>query len=241
MINDAIKSFIDQLGYRLKRKAVGDDYLQELVWQLRDVSRPILFDVGAHRGETAINFSHLFPGSQLYCFEPFPESFDLLTLGSKAYPEALLFNMGLAESTGTKELNVNVGSPTNSLLELDSRASQTWNHENLKPLGKLECQFTSLDDFVEQYQIDKIDLLKLDVQGAELRVLEGASQTMLSGRIRAIYLEIIVGPTYVGQWGLGQYLSYLEGKGFHVAGLYNFAYGVKRNIIQLDALCLRIA
>lgn len=238
MIRDVIQAAAGRAGYRIKRKAVGDDYLQELVWQVGDVSRPMIFDVGAHRGETAMAFTKAFPGAQLYCFEPFPESFDVLKANAEVYPDARLLNAGLSDATGTQVLNVNAGSPTNSLLELDSQASQTWNHEGLKPQGKVECQFYALDDFVCQHQIERIDLLKIDVQGAEYRVLEGASQTMATGRIRAIYLEIIVGPTYVGQWGLGRYLSYLEEKGFRVAGLYNFAYGVRRGLIQLDALCL---
>lgn len=237
MLREVLQSAAGRAGYRIKRKAVGDDYLQEIAWKLGGVDAPVILDVGAHRGETARTFTEAFPGARLYCFEPFAESFAVLQDNKAAYPRAKLVNAGLSDATGTQEFNVNVGSPTNSLLELDSRAAQTWCHEGLKPHHKESCQFYALDDFIDAEGIAQIDLLKIDVQGAEYRVLQGAAKALAAGRVRMIYLEIIVGPTYVGQWGLGQYLAYLEGLGFRIGGLYNFAYGAQRELIQLDALC----
>lgn len=238
MLREALQSAAGRAGYRIKRKAVGDDYLQELVWQVGDVAQPIIFDVGAHRGETARTFSEVFPEARLHCFEPFAESFSALKAQQAAYPRATLINAGLADTSGVQQFNVNVGSPTNSLLALDSRAAQTWSHSGLTPARQEACEFFALDDYMEQQGIEHIDLLKIDVQGAEYRVLQGGARALASGRVRVLYLEIIVGPTYVGQWGLGQYLSHLESLGFRVAGLYNFAYGAQRELIQLDALCV---
>lgn len=238
MLREIFQSVAGCAGYRVKRKAVGDDYLQELVWQLSGVVRPVIFDVGAHRGETARTFTQAFPDADLYCFEPSAESFAVLKDHNFAYPRANLINAGLSDGSGVQQFNVNVGSPTNSLLMLDSRAAKTWSHEGLTPFRQEACQFYTLDEFLTQYGIEKIDLLKIDVQGAEYRVLQGGATALAAGRIRVLYLEIILGPTYVGQWGMGQYLSYLESLGFCVAGLYNFTYGAQRELIQLDALCI---
>jgi hypothetical protein len=125
-------------------------------------------------------------------------------------------------------------------LALDSRATKTWSQSGpgLESVRQEACQFYSLDDFLVQQDIARIDLLKIDVQGAEYRVLQGGASSLAVGRVRVLYLEIILGPTYVGQWGMGQYLSYLESLGFRVAGLYNCAYGAQRDLIQLDVLCV---
>lgn len=240
MLREILQSVAGRAGYRIKRKEVGDDYLQELVWQVGGAARPVIFDVGAHRGETARTFTQAFPDADLYCFEPFAESFAVLKDHKSAYPRANLINAGLSDSSGVQQFNVNVGSPTNSLLVLDSRAPKTWNHQGLAPSRQETCQFYSLDDFLTQRGIERIDLLKIDVQGAEYRVLQGGASSLAAGRVRVLYLEIILGPTYVGQWGMGQYLSYLESLGFRVAGLYNFAYGAQRELIQLDALCVHV-
>jgi len=238
MLREMLQSAAGRAGYRIKRKAIGDDYLQELIWQVGNVPQPIIFDVGAHRGETAHIFTEAFPDAQLYCFEPFAESFAVLKNNQPSYPRANLINAGLSDVSGVLQFNVNMGSPTNSLLALDSRASQTWTHAGLTPSRQEACQFYALDDYLTQQGIEQIDLLKIDVQGAEYRVLQGGANALKAGRVRVLYLEIIIGPTYVGQWGMGQYLSYLENLGFRVMGLYNFAYGAQRELIQLDALCV---
>lgn len=238
MFREVLQSAVSRAGYRIKRKAIGDDYLQELVWQVGDTAQPVIFDVGAHRGETARTFTQAFPDADLYCFEPFAESFAVLKNHKSDYPRANLINAGLSDSSGVQQFNVNVGSPTNSLLALDSRAAKTWSHSGLTPSRQESCQFYTLDDFLTKQDIKTIDLLKIDVQGAEYRVLQGGASSLGAGRVRVLYLEIILGPTYVGQWEMGEYLSYLESMGFRVAGLYNFAYGAQRELIQLDALCV---
>jgi FkbM family methyltransferase len=238
MFREVFQSAAGRAGYRIKRKGVGDDYLQELVWQVGDVAAPVIFDVGAHRGETAKTFTEAFPDADLYCFEPFAESFEVLKKNKLAYPRASLINVGLSDSSSVQQFNVNVGSPTNSLLALDSRAAKTWSHSELAPSRQEACQFYTLDDFLTQQGIERVDLLKIDVQGAEYRVLQGGASSLSAGRVRVLYLEIILEPTYVGQWATGQYLSYLESMGFRLVGLYNFAYSSKRELIQLDALCV---
>lgn len=237
-LRNVLQSAVGRAGYRIKRRTVGDDYLQELLCQVGAVERPVIFDVGAHQGETATVFAKAFPNASLYCFEPFAESFKVLKANQSAYPQAILTNCGLSDITGEEQFYVNVGSPTNSLLALDCRAAETWNQAGLAPSRKEECQFYALDDYLAEQSIEVVDLLKIDVQGAEYRVLQGGAKALAAGRIRVLYLEIIVGPTYVGQWGIGQYLSYIETLGFRVAGFYNFAYGAQRERIQLDALCV---
>lgn len=239
MTKSAIKSILSLMGYTVRKNAIGDNDIRELQLLLTNVGKPVIMDVGAHYGETARAYAKAFPSAAIYSFEPFPKSFGALKSNSADYPNAILLNKGLSDVAGKLRFNANVGDPTNSLLELDGRASQTWNNSGLRESGSLECDFTTIDQFLTEYQLDRIHLLKIDVQGAEYRVLQGAREAIDRGLISNVFFELIVGPTYVGQWSPGQYFSFLENCGFRLHGLYNFAFGQDRNIIQLDALFTR--
>ena len=52
--------------------------------------KPIIFDVGAHKGETLIEYKKHFPDSLIYCFEPFEDSFNELTLLRKNYNNVII-------------------------------------------------------------------------------------------------------------------------------------------------------
>ena len=80
-----------------------------------------------------------------------------------------------------------------------------------------------------------MDVLKLDVQGAEYSVLEGADALLSGGRIGVIYMEVIIAPTYVGQRRLVDYLALTSDKGYELFDLYN---PTRRNgrLIQSDII-----
>jgi hypothetical protein len=136
------------------------------------------------------------------------------------------------------DFNVNDGSPTNSMLRLSNNAKNTWNNSQLNHKEILKCQFTTLDDYMNQNSISNIDLLKIDVQGSEYLVLEGAKKKFLERKIKAVYMEIIIGDTYVNQKSLNYYLDLMDENGFELKGFYDLAKNNKSELIQLDALFL---
>ena len=81
-------------------------------------------------------------------------------------------------------------------------------------------------------------MLKLDVQGAEYKVLLGAADALAGGLIDIVYMEIILMPTYQMQWTLSQYLSFFDNHDMRLFGLYNFNY-ICGQLRQLDALFVR--
>ena len=97
------------------------------------------------------------------------------------------------------------------------------------------CRFSTLDTFLAEMDIRRIDLLKLDVQGAEYRVLEGGANALVAGLIDVIYMELILMPTYKEQRSLAYYLQFLERNGMKLFGLYNLSH-IRGRIRQLDAI-----
>ncbi len=160
------------------------------------ITEPIIFDVGAHTGESVHFFRELFPNSRIFSFEPDPESF--AGLEALANPSTTCFNMALSDSTGQCVFYRNKIGHTNSLLpvNLESRDSIYLNkvrsgQEDLEPERFNKETMVSvqrLDEFCAGQGIERIDLLKIDVQGAEAMVLSGGGRFL--EHVKVIILEI---------------------------------------------------
>ena len=144
---------------------------------LRNVSRPIVFDVGANVGEWSSSVLEVNSNAKIYAFEPSPQSRERLrALPIEVVPCAVADFIGEAPFTLSGATN-----GTNSLVPL---------------LGgqKIEVKVTTISRFASQQGIDHIDLLKIDVEGYDLAVLRGAESLFKSGAIAVAQFE------YNGLW-----------------------------------------
>jgi FkbM family methyltransferase len=120
--------------------------------------------------------------------------------------------LALSDQTGTAVFKVNQTDSTNSLL-----ASQENVHEEWKALGQtertVEVETRTLDEFCESQGITGIDVLKLEVHGAEDRVLSGARHMVARRAVQVVFLELIVTPAYVGQADPGRIITLLQEAG----------------------------
>ena len=192
----------------------------------------IIFDVGAYIGNSAANYSTWFPRSQIYSFEPFKPHFKKLKkITSK---QVSSFNIGFSDIAQTDALLINAGTGTSSMLALSENASALWGGiTDLNPVSKSNCDFSTIDLFMEKNLINEIDFLKIDVQGAEFKVLEGAKKNLASKKIKLIQLEVIIVGTYEGQKTMGYYLNLFESLGYKLKGISDMAYH-KGQLLQLD-------
>jgi len=227
----SLKAALRGLGGRRKHKL--DPFLatRELV----QVDAPVVFDVGANVGATALRYRGLYPRAAIHCFEPYPPSFERLAAALAADGLASVHRTALSSTAGRAVLNVNRNAETNSLLPSDGRAAQYWGEGLLETDGGVEVEVQTVDGFCAERSIARIDVLKLDVQGAEYSVLEGAAAMLAARRIGVIYTEVIVAPTYVGQRRLVDYLALMSASGYELFDLYN---PTRRNgrLIQSDII-----
>src|SRR6185295_5604450 len=142
--------------------------------QLIRTAEPTIFDVGAHVGETAARYRALFPGALIHSFEPFPTSYERLVAAFRTDGRVVPHNVAVAATNGSARFRVNRASVTNSLLESDLRGSDYWGSNLLDTEHEIEVETLTLDDFCRDQRIEHVDVLKIDVQGAEYAVLEGA-------------------------------------------------------------------
>lgn len=221
-------------GTRWERERRGRDpflVTQKLVTK----PDPVIFDVGAHRGETAARYRALFPGALIHSFEPYPVSFEAIRAAFISDPRVVPHNVAVAATTGSARLRVNRASVTNSLLDSDRRGSDYWGANLFDTTQEIEVKTLALDDFCRDERIEHIDVLKIDVQGAEYAVLEGARGLLDRHAVDFIYLEMIMAPSYVGQRKYHYYLTSLDARGYELFDLFNLGRRDGR-LIQSDGI-----
>jgi len=234
----SVKRIIASLGFEVRRRRPRPDDLDPFDQQqqlLAGVVSPVILDVGAHWGETSAHYAALFPRGKIHAFEPFPESFAILARNLANLPQVSLHAMGFAEISGEFVLNANTSSATNSLFETHIKGADVWGPNLLQTSKQVLCRFTTLDNFLAKSGILSIDLLKLDVQGAEYNVLEGGARTFAAGAIDIVYIEILTLPTYKCQRHLTEYLEFFQQYRMELYGIYNPSH-CRGHLRQIDAI-----
>lgn len=233
-----IGSFAKRLGYRVSKIGPGDepDVYLEMKRLFSHARIPVIFDVGAHHGECVARFRRHFPSARISAFEPSPESFEVLRGSTHADTNVRLFDFGRAEQSGPRRFHSNESSATNSLLSSDEQCKATWGSGLLETKEVANARFRTVDEMMAELALDHVDILKLDVQGAEPLIMEVARRTCLEGRIRAVYCEIITKPTYQGQSRFDEVLALFHSLEFDLHNLYSFNHANDVILRQLDAL-----
>lgn len=140
----------------------------------------IIFDIGANIGQTAFNILQKQTKKGLkpivYAFEPFPGTFEKFRVNLGLNPEINrihALNLGLSNQKGVLHM-ANQGANSGAF-------RMTANTQN-----SISVPVTSLDEFVTEHQIPRIDFIKIDVEGYELHVLEGAMKSI--GKFKPILI-----------------------------------------------------
>ena len=159
---------------------------ERVIQSVVTASRPTIIDVGAHHGQSALYLRELFPGSAIHSFEPDPDSFRRLAgLGLADHHCA---QIALSDHCGHVTFFRNGISHTNSLYRVNlesndsiklTEARRTGGNDFSRSLNQpFEVRCLTLDDYCAEAGIEHVDLLKIDVQGAEASVLRGGARTL---------------------------------------------------------------
>jgi FkbM family methyltransferase len=241
------KAVINKYLRRLGLELHGVSYIQSLkktdfrenafeVQQRLAKSTPkIIFDLGANRGDTALNYAKLFPLASIYAFEPFPETYDKLIARVGGNKMIKPQPVAISEKKGEAVFHSNVNEDTNSLLP--SAKIGLSSDDQVRTQSQIKVNTETIDDFCIEHQIGKIDILKMDIQGAELSALKGASQLLKEKKISMIYFETYFQKQYENQPLFYEIATFLEGYGYHLQDLYSPIYG-NGSLIWCDVIFL---
>lgn len=237
-----ILKILAAFGYELRKVRKSEDRkfkdpleCQKYLLSGSGQDEPVIFDVGANRGQTAIRYRSVFPGSRIYSFEPFPDSFKALKEVTSEDDLCFCVNAAVADQSGTRTFYVNCMDSTNSLLprpKLDKR----YYPKDAGEKTTTEVNTITLDDFIRENSIERVDILKMDIQGGELFALEGAKELLSKSFFPIIYTEVMFVPHYEGGALMYQIWSHLQEFGYSLYSVYNLYKARNGQLRQGDAI-----
>jgi FkbM family methyltransferase len=182
----------------------------------------VIFDVGANIGDFTAQALSLKKDLEVHCFEPVTSTHSRLLErfpSSPAGAQLIINKVGLGDRQGEDLMKI-YGEcfGTNSLYE---RRSAIAAHPSFVTSKEETVTLTTLDAYVKESETDRIDLLKIDVEGHELNVLKGSVVSLATGIIRCIQFEY--GGTFQDSGArLEDVFALLQGNGYVLHRLLPF-------------------
>lgn len=188
--------------------------------------------VGANDGQIALDINEAFPNRHFYLIEPVPSTFQKLLANVVSQPNMKCLNLAAGDKEEVLEMFADDFSPASSLLPYKDRAIQEFPF-----LGKghtIKVQIMPLDKILQGCGAVDVDMLILDVQGYEDKVIQGAEKTL--GSCDVIMSELSLQDLYRGSSSFDSVYQALVRKGFHLKHLLNPIKGSKQRILQIDGI-----
>lgn len=182
-------------------------------------SAPIVIDAGANVGATALWFLWQYPGARIHAFEPEPANFRLLEANFGSHPDVVLNQLGLGAAPARLSLNLGDHGAVHSFHEGMLDGSE---------VGRTEVDVVTLGDYLREREIDRVDLLKLDVEGFELEVLKGLGDAIAR-------ITLMVGEVHERVVDVDAFYGFLDEHGFDVVRRIEFIDGAEEGVHGFEA------
>lgn len=149
-------------------------------------SKLVIFDVGTNKGQFLDLIISNFVSNKyiVYCFEPASSVYSELIEKYQSKKNVVIENLGFDCLTGSSNLYYDFPGSLRT-----SKYKRNLRHLNIDFPYSEFAEFTTLDDYCRSKRIEKIDLLKLDVEGNEFNILKGAKHLLKNRRIQLITFE----------------------------------------------------
>lgn len=170
------------LNYENSKVSGEDSFIKKMGYRFKS---PVIIDVGGNEGNYAALCKKYAPDARIISFEPHPRTFERLKLRSaklnfevinaavsNVYETVVLYDLAGKEGTSHASLYAGVVSDLHR-----SEVSQS----NVPAIP--------LDDYLSKNAIDHVNLLKIDAEGHELKILQGAQQYISQNKIDIVHFE----------------------------------------------------
>lgn len=201
------------------RKSTKNEF-DDQVYLFNDTQVKVIFDAGANIGFISKIYSQKFKEANLYCFEPNPSLHEILldtfkdNSKIKTYPYAL---SNKVDNNVPFLINKKNGSSS----FFNPTQSNRLRFDLSEPIPD-NVQTITIDEFCQNEQIIHIDILKLDIEGAEVMALEGARIMLENSNIDLIYTEISFIPLYENKQTFHEVSSFLMQFDYLLYNIYGF-------------------
>jgi FkbM family methyltransferase len=213
------KIFSSATGYwihKISSMPVGADLYLDIHKKVNYGPLYTVFDVGANIGQTWEWVRSKESNARIYCFEPVSMSFDELKLKTSTDQNCVVEKLALGTEKSEKSIKLYADYPfLNSLKDDVMNPSKDAIEEIV--------QIDTLDRYCAEHGINKIDLLKIDTEGYELMVLEGAKKMLNNASISMIYCEVGFLKMQSRHTYFAELTEWLAEKNYHFFGLYELS------------------
>jgi len=160
--------------------AMFDEIFIDKVYEFDDnISPKIIFDIGSNTG-VSVKFLRLkFPESLIFAFEPDPQVFKALELNAKDATGVKTFNIAVTAKDGPIEFYIHPKSPIVSSL-----------YPRFSEQKKIAVEGKSLSTILKDLSIDEIDLLKIDVEGAEGEIFSSFDTRKIKTMVGELHTDL---------------------------------------------------
>lgn len=140
----------------------------------------LLLDIGAHKGESIDFFSKNLNIKKIISFEASPLNFEILKKKYKNKKDLVIENKALSSKEGTKIFNQCDESSSSTFSEINEKSEYLKKKMNFLNISKVENFFSKqtiktipLEKYLDDNNINKVDLIKIDTEGHEFEILKG--------------------------------------------------------------------
>ena len=239
-----MKRLFARMGFQICRISTGQSLELHLFQLFATLCINCVLDVGAYEGTYGRELRRMGYSGYIVSFEPVAENFAILARTSSGDPRWRVFPYALGDRTGQADINVFSGSTFHSLLTPSDYGRKAF-EDKLRLVRTDRVDIKRLDEVLDAC-LDGIPaprmFLKMDTQGYDLAVLEGAGETL--GLVIALQTEVALKPIYQDmRTMLADFVPELQQRGFGVTGLFPVTRDTRDGlqVIELDCVMIRSA
>ncbi len=231
-MREFIKQFLRNRGVLITRMPGADLIRRTQI--LENYNIDVLFDVGANIGQYAQQMRFINYNKKIVSFEPLSKAYGELKETAAKDPQWTACNFALGHEDTQSKINIAGNSYSSSLLDMKEA------HVKAAPeseyVAEEEIAVKKLDSVIDDHcsKTDRI-MLKVDTQGYEKHVIEGASKSL--DRIVLIQLEMSILELYDKEMLMADMINFLDKQGFQLIALENGYENTKTHeLIQVDGI-----
>lgn len=198
----------------------------------------LVIDVGANGGQYGQFLRNIGYRGRILSLEPLSSAFVGLKEVASADDLWEVRQTAVGDRVGMATLNIAANSESSSLLPMLSEHLRAY--PNSRYQATEEVAMTTLEEVIAPLATDYRIFVKVDTQGYERRVIDGAGAAL--GRVHGVQLEMSIVPLYDGETLLPELVAFMDGKGFTLMSVEPGAgNGTTGQLLQIDGLFFRSA
>jgi len=202
---------------------------------LKALAPDTVVDIGANRGQFALAVRRCAPNARIISFEPLEGPAAVFRKVFAHDTRTKLHTVAVAPEDGIRTIHISGRDDSSSLLPITDLQNQLF--PGTAETTTHVISSAPLDKHVAAGDLQGQTLLKIDVQGFEMPVLQGCDKLLPS--FSHIYAECSFVELYAGQAFASDIIAYLAARRFALTGIFNVAYDSRGAAIQADFLFTR--